>query len=158
VATVGHRTLVSDKSKEYSVPCQRQRFHRFRSETLSSLALGIRGDHFSQIQPSKQNFGGVDLKNEEKEKTEPEKVQKPRRCPYRMNANYKGETKRRAYVISASQLATVVEKFHGQPQVYRDDKWVNLSQSALKKLVKAEKAEKQRIRENQKAKKPASQG
>lgn len=79
-------------------------------------------------------------------KVEPEKPVKERKCRYRMDGCYKGEEKRRAYVLSAKSLMNVVDRFGGQPQIYRNDKWENLSKSELKRLVQAQKDAKEEAR------------
>ena len=66
------------------------------------------------------------------------KPQKRRANIYRMNGKYKNEPKRRAYVPKATHLLNVVDRFGGQPQIYQNGKWANLSKSELRKLVKAE--------------------
>lgn len=67
------------------------------------------------------------------------KPEKKRACIYGMNGKYKDEPKRRAYVPKASQLLKVVDKYHGQPQIFKDGKWQNLPKKELRKLANAEK-------------------
>jgi len=70
------------------------------------------------------------------EKEETKKEPKPKVCMFRMNGRYKGEEKRRAYVLTAKSLLKVVEEYEGQGRIYRDGRWENLKIGELRRLVK----------------------
>lgn len=64
-------SLASDKSKIDIVPHERQRFYDLRSETVSSVVMGIHGDHFGEVQLASEKA--------EKQRIRAEKIEKAKR-------------------------------------------------------------------------------